>query len=115
MNRIMALNGAEDHFRSKAALQSGRAPLAAIPVTEHPLGNWEMTKSPYKDSAEAERESLKIRLASLEADVAYFQARLAILGEPATANQVAQQKVYKLLKISLDYLILENRRRLQED
>lgn len=44
-----------------------------------------------------ERERRRVRLARLEADVAYFQARLEMIGEPHTANQSAQRKAFKLL------------------
>jgi hypothetical protein len=57
----------------------------------------------------------RIRLANLEADVAYFQARLEFLGEPATANQRAQRKVFKLLRKSLGDKILKAKRRMVED
>lgn len=39
----------------------------------------------------------RVELARMEADVAYFQARLDFLGEPATANQAAQRKAFKHL------------------
>jgi len=39
----------------------------------------------------------RVELARLEADVAYFQARLELLGDPQTANQSAQRKIFKLM------------------
>ncbi|MFN2187241.1 MAG: fumarate hydratase [Candidatus Promineifilaceae bacterium] len=39
---------------------------------------------------------------SLEADVAYFGARLELIGEPHTRYQLAQLKVYKALEASLE-------------
>jgi ABC-type transport system involved in cytochrome c biogenesis ATPase subunit len=39
----------------------------------------------------------RVELARMEADVAYFQARLDFLDEPATSNQAAQRKVFKHL------------------
>ncbi len=39
----------------------------------------------------------KVELARMEADVAYFQARLELIGEPNTANQNAQRKAFKHL------------------
>jgi hypothetical protein len=38
---------------------------------------------------------------SLEADVAYFGARLELVGEPQTRYQAAQLKVYKALEAAL--------------
>jgi ABC-type transport system involved in cytochrome c biogenesis ATPase subunit len=39
----------------------------------------------------------QVLLARMEADVAYFQARLEMLGEPLTSNQTAQRKLFKHL------------------
>ena len=36
-------------------------------------------------------------MALLEADVAYFYARLELLGEPSTSNQTAQRKAFRQL------------------
>jgi hypothetical protein len=47
---------------------------------------------------------------SLEADVAYFGARLELVGEPHTRYQAAQLKVYKALEESL----AENLKRLKK-
>ncbi|WP_296810370.1 hypothetical protein [Thiocapsa sp.] len=44
-----------------------------------------------------ERKRRRIRLARLEADLAYFQARLEMIGEPTTANQLTQRKAFELL------------------
>jgi hypothetical protein len=44
-----------------------------------------------------ERKRHQIRVAQLEADMAYFEARLELIGEPKTANQLAQRKAFKLL------------------
>jgi hypothetical protein len=38
---------------------------------------------------------------SLEADLAYFGARLELVGEPQTRYQMAQLKVYKALESAL--------------
>ena len=62
-----------------------------------------------------ERSRRKICLANLEADVAYFQARLEILGRPQTTNQIAQRKVFKLLHESLGDMILKTKRRMIEE
>jgi hypothetical protein len=39
----------------------------------------------------------KVELARMEAAVAYFQARMELLGEPLTSNQTAQRKLFKHL------------------
>jgi hypothetical protein len=39
----------------------------------------------------------RLALARLEADVAYFQARLDFLDQPETSNQAAQRKAFKHL------------------
>ena len=62
-----------------------------------------------------ERARRRIRLARLEADVAYFQARLEILGEPQSMNQLAQRKVFKLLHKSVGEKILLTKRRMIEE
>jgi hypothetical protein len=61
-----------------------------------------------------ERQRRKTRLAKLESDMAYFQARLEILGEPKTANQEAQRKAFKLLHNTLTAMVVRERRRLLE-
>ncbi|MES9940540.1 MAG: fumarate hydratase [Candidatus Thiodiazotropha sp. 6PLUC2] len=47
---------------------------------------------------------------SLEADLAYFGARLELVGEPETSYQAAQLKVYKALESAL----CENLKRLRK-
>lgn len=44
-----------------------------------------------------ERKRRRTRAARLEADIAYFQARMEMIGEPTTANQLTQLKAFKLL------------------
>jgi hypothetical protein len=74
-----------------------------------------MAGSPDTGSAAAERRLQKLRLATLEADIAYLQARLEILGEPATNNQKAQQKAFKHLRASLDDLIRTTKRKILDN
>jgi hypothetical protein len=74
-----------------------------------------MAGSPDTSRAAAERRLQRLRLATLEADVAYFQARLEILGEPATNNQKAQQKAFKHLRASLDDLIRTTKRKILDN
>jgi hypothetical protein len=57
-----------------------------------------------------ERRRHRVRLARLEADMAYFQARLEIIGEPDSANQVAQRKVFKLLHHAIAERVLKAKR-----
>jgi len=64
--------------------------------------------------ARGERERRKLRIARLEADLAYFQARLELLGEPRSANQEAQRRVFQLLCDALGARLAEERRRLSE-
>ncbi|SDW02104.1 hypothetical protein SAMN05421783_101110 [Thiocapsa roseopersicina] len=51
----------------------------------------------YSAADLTERKRRRIRLARLEADIAYFQARLEMIGEPKTANQLTQRKAFVLL------------------
>ena len=39
-----------------------------------------------------------LSISSLEADVAYFEARVVLVGEPETLYQVAQLKTYRELE-----------------
>jgi hypothetical protein len=54
----------------------------------------------------------RVKLARMEADMAYFQARLEILGEPRTANQLAQRRAFKMLYKSFGHHIIETKRRM---
>ena len=53
---------------------------------------------------------LKLRVSALEADLAYFAARLELIGTPATPHQQAQIKAYRALEEALQG-ILERLRR----
>jgi len=61
---------------------------------------------------EADRKALehrrrrRTRVARLESDLAYFQARLEFIGEPGSANQRAQMKAFKLLHQQLGSKLL---------
>jgi hypothetical protein len=50
---------------------------------------------------ESRRLRVDLNTTSLEADVAYFGARLELVGEPQTRYQAAQLKVYKALEEAL--------------
>jgi hypothetical protein len=41
---------------------------------------------------------MSLRLSALEADVAYFQARLELLGKPRSAHQMAQYAAYRTME-----------------
>lgn len=72
-----------------------------------------MPPSDTASIADAQKRQ-RIRLAKLEADMAYFQARLEMIGEPGSTNQIAQRKVFKLLQQSLGSKILQAKRRYSE-
>jgi hypothetical protein len=61
-----------------------------------------------------ERKRRRVSLARLEADIAYFQARLEMIGEPDSTNQMAQRKVFKLLHKITGARILEAKREYSE-
>ena len=63
-------------------------------------------------TADRRRKSslLKLRVSALEADLAYFAARLELIGTPATPHQRAQIKAYRALEEALQG-ILERLRR----
>ena len=61
------------------------------------------------DSGERQRQ--RVRLARLEADMAYFQARLELIGEATTSNRAAQRKVFNLLHKTVAGKILKVKRR----
>jgi hypothetical protein len=56
------------------------------------------------------RTRRRVRLARLEADLAYFQARLEIIGEPGSANQMAQRKAFRQLHKTLAGRVLQAKR-----
>jgi hypothetical protein len=66
--------------------------------------------NPQIISAPDERIRRRVRLARLEADLAYFQARLEIIGEPGSANQMAQRKAFRLLHKTLAGRVLQAKR-----
>lgn len=62
--------------------------------------------------ASADDRRRRVRLARMESDLAYFQARLEIIGEPRTSNQRAQRKTFKLLYKAFGNHIVRAKRRL---
>ncbi len=67
--------------------------------------------SQHSSADSAERKRQRIRLARLEADMAYFQARLELIGEPNSNNRVAQRKVFNLLHKTVASKIMKVKRR----
>lgn len=65
---------------------------------------------PDSDPGIDERRRHRVRVARLEADIAYFQARLEVIGEPESTNQMAQRKVFKLLYRSIAERVLRAKR-----
>lgn len=61
-----------------------------------------------------ERKRQRVRLARLEADMAYFQARLELIGKPNSNNRVAQRKVFNLLHKTVASKILKVKRRFSD-
>ena len=57
-----------------------------------------------------DRKRQRARVARLEADIAYFQARLEFIGDPENTNQMAQRKVFKSLHKSVANKILSTKR-----
>ena len=64
----------------------------------------------HQGDAQGRREA-RIRLAKLEADIAYFQARLELIGEPNSSHRAAQRKLFTLLHKATAKQILDTRRR----
>lgn len=53
---------------------------------------------------------VRIALAKLEADVAYFQARLELIGELTSNHRIAQRKLFTLLHKAVARQILDTKR-----
>ncbi|MBK1723504.1 hypothetical protein [Thiocystis violacea] len=64
-----------------------------------------------KSADSDERKRQRVRLARLEADMAYFQARLELIGEPNSSNRAAQRKVFDLLHKTVATKVLKVKRR----
>ncbi|MGQ9660040.1 MAG: hypothetical protein ACUVQI_07685 [Thermochromatium sp.] len=62
-----------------------------------------------------ERREARIRLAKLEADVAYFQARLELIGAINSSHRLAQRKVFTLLYTAISRQIVALQHRLADD
>jgi hypothetical protein len=67
-----------------------------------------------KTEAESTRRQ-RVRLAHLEADLAYFQTRLEIIGDPQSSNQNAQRKVFEVLFKTFGNHIVRMKKRMAEN
>ena len=65
-----------------------------------------------KDEPEKQEEKPAPSVSELEADVAYFDARLSMLGQPSTQYQKAQVKAYQVLEGMLVQSLVRVRGRL---
>lgn len=74
-----------------------------------------MSRSEFPDFEAEALLSRRVRLAQLEADMAYFHARLEHLGRPISANQLAQRKVFRLLAQTTGDRIVRARERMLEE
>ena len=70
------------------------------------------TKS--RDQLRQKIHQRRIELAHMESDLAYFQARLEILGEPKTTSEIAQRKLFRILSRTIGNKIVEIRRELAQ-
>ncbi|MBK1694910.1 hypothetical protein CKO09_09180 [Chromatium weissei] len=61
-----------------------------------------------------ERKRQQLRLARLETDLAYFQARLELITDSHTSYRVTQRKVFHLLNKSVVYKIQKIKQRYAE-
>lgn len=66
-----------------------------------------------EQALDSERRRQRLRLARLEADLAYFQARLEMIRHPDSANQLAQRKVFKALHEALAAKVMDIHRELE--
>ncbi len=57
------------------------------------------------DDKQKKTSLLKLRVSALEADLAYFAARLELLGRPVTAHQQAQMKTYRALEKAIENIL----------
>lgn len=65
-----------------------------------------------EDDADKKEEQVSPSVSELEADVAYFDARLSMLGQPSTQYQKAQAKAYQVLEGMLVQSLVRVRGRL---
>ena len=93
-------------------LQPGQS--TAIPLLQPDQTAWPIKFANPEAAISDERKRRRARLARLEADIAYFQARLEMIGEPGSTNQMAQRKVFKLLYKTTGAKIVQAKRECSE-
>ncbi len=69
---------------------------------------------PARPDSFGERKRQRVRLSRLEADMAYFQARLELIGSPNSSNRAAQRKVFNVLHEITANKVLKVKRRCVE-
>lgn len=52
----------------------------------------------------------RLLMIQLQSDLAYFQARLGLIGEPRTTNQEAQRRTFKLLHQAVGQQMIKARK-----
>lgn len=55
----------------------------------------------HSKSGDEERKRHRLQMVRLQADIAYFEARLEMIGEPATLHQATQRFVFERLRHDL--------------
>jgi hypothetical protein len=72
-----------------------------------------MPRTPRSISDPAEtreaRARRRVRIAQTQADLAYFHARLTLIGKPATLNQTAQERTFRTLHKAVGQKLLSLR------
>ncbi len=64
------------------------------------------------DKSETSRQPwVRFTVTGLEADLAYFNARMELIGEPRTINQKAQISTFKLLSEALNIILFRLKRK----
>lgn len=61
------------------------------------MSNRSGSRSSTQSHEDEIKQKLRTDLAHKESDLAYFQARLEIIGEPGTTNEHAQHKLFQML------------------
>lgn len=80
----------------KIPAEKNRAP-AAPALNEHPDAREEIIQR-------------RLLMIQLQSDLAYFQARLGLIGEPKTTNQEAQRRTFKLLHQAVGQQMIKARK-----
>jgi hypothetical protein len=76
-------------------------------------GPVKMGETPKVDESPGAREEIvqrRLLMIQLQSDLAYFQARLGLIGEPRTTNQEAQRRTFKLLHQAVGQRMIKARK-----